>query len=147
MKTIVQKFEITEKTSLTEVQKNLVDLGAELFLNLPLGKYQLSITKPKRTPAQNRTIHLIFGKIAEELRTHGLGEKKLTIKAYPTEENLKIFFREKFLNGKKTSETKTDELAKALDLFLDSFNEFFREKNLPIVRIDSAELRSLLNSS
>ena len=68
----------------------------------------------------------------------------LTIKARPTADNIKTFFRENYLGGKSTSETTTSELANALDILLESFNDFFESKGLERVEIDKDRLKTLI---
>ena len=109
------------------------------------GMGEIVIRKPTRTPRQNRTIHAIFSEIANTMAEYGLNNN-LTIKARPTKDNIKTFFREKFLDGKSTAEVTTSELANALTLLLESFNEFFKSKGIKTVHVDSEELKSLLNS-
>ena len=145
MKKQVIKFEITKDDTAEKLRERMISLTARMFLNLEIGHYQMEIGKPKRTLKQNDTIHAIFREISNTMAEHGI-DQNLVIKARPTEENIKKFFTEKYLNGKRTSEVKTDELARALDSMMESFNEFFTAKGLPIVRIDSQDLKSLLNS-
>ncbi len=145
MKNRIVYFDIAPEDTAKTLKARLESLALRMFLSLDVGKYQMTIGKPTRTRKQNDTIHPIFREIANTMAEHGL-DQRLTIKARPTEANIKTFFREKFLDGKSTSMAKTNELAKALDLLLESFNKFFRSKGIKTVHIESEELKSLLNS-
>jgi len=67
MKTI--KFEKTENA---DEELEIIDRFNKLFQELPEGQYELVIRKPKRTPQQNKAMHLSFEWIAEALNEHGL---------------------------------------------------------------------------
>ena len=96
-----------------------------------------------RTSRQNRTIHAIFTEISEVFRAHGL-DQKITIEADPTAENIKIFFKEKFLDGKSTSACTTAELARAFDVFLQAVNQYLISNGGEPLEIRGAEIESLL---
>ncbi len=131
-----KKADIEDMTSIVErISRDLFDLSS--------GKWEVKIGKPTRTPLQNNTIHGIFKEIADKMMEHGL-ENRLTIKARPTADNIKVFFKENILKG-ATSEATTKELAEALDVLMDSFNEFFTEKGIQVVRIDSKQTQQLLD--
>jgi len=89
---------------------------------LPDGMWECVIRKPKRTPKQNNTIHALFADLAVELEGLGIEYKMGNFIASWTEDSAKEFFKQIYLNGKKTSQVKSDIMAKATDKLLHDIN-------------------------
>lgn len=140
------KFTIADSDTLDSVTRLVEPIVFDLLLHSSAGEYEIKRISQKRSDKLNRTIHAIFTEVADTMNEHGL-TNRLTIKAAPTTENMKVFFKEKFLNGKKTSETTNKELSEALDLFLHAFNDFFASKGIETVHVQTEELKQLLNDA
>ena len=142
----VQNNKMIIQFTLTDKIEELEAITKQIFFSLEPGKYEIEVRRPRRTPKQNDTIHPIFREIAHVMQANDLNQM-LTIKARPTEDNIKTFFRENYLGGKSTSEATTSELANALDILLESFNDFFESKGLERVEIDKDRLKTLIKQN
>jgi len=116
----------------------------EDFNNLLSGKWEVVFRKQTRTLPQNNLIHVIFSEIANTMAENGF-ENKIVIRARPTASNIKTYFKENILNG-ETSKATTKELAEALEVLMQSFNEFFLSKGVEVVRARGGGIENLLNN-
>jgi len=140
------KFEIKKEDTDETLAKRLNDLALRFFWELPEGKWEMVIRKPVRTQRQNKAIHAIFGDVAMAMEAHGI-TKNITIEARPTSDNLKVFFKEHFNGGKKTSKTNTKDLAENLTAFINTMNDAFEARGIgrPIA-VKTKDWESLVNS-
>ncbi len=115
-------FEITDKDTNESLSDRIKKLCSNMFWNLPVGKYTMTIGKPQRTLKQNSCIHALFPDLAVEL--HGIGvEYKMGKLTIPWDEaSAKEFFVYAFNDGRRTSKSTTKELAHAVDKCLKAIN-------------------------
>jgi hypothetical protein len=108
-----------------------------LLQELPDGKYELEIRKPKRTNRQNNAIHLYFEMIADTLNEYHLYCNKEFFKdsweiEWRPEMVKELMWKpvQKILTGKlKTSELNTTEVQRIVEVF----ERNFAEKGISVV--------------
>lgn len=83
--------------------------------NLAPGVWDITISKPTRSSAQNRLVHALFRDLATELNGLGVPIMFGKFQASFNPSTAKEFFKVVYLNGKGTSECNTAELSNAIE--------------------------------